>query len=169
MEGDIIKKQYSFIDKHLTKQPVTTLLNSKNEESIKIVEFIMRVTNEDKRSVFKAVDDFMASHTEVKKKLATIKPKNSGKYMSSMDSSLATMMINLLSEKGLERLKTKVVESQSGSKRYCEFLAATQKYGESPQSFLVGLGFKTPLFRETLKPIINWEKRSPKAVPSSDR
>ena len=84
MEGDIIKKQYSFIDKHLTKQPVTTLLNSKNEESIKIVEFIMRVINEDKRSVFKAVEDFMASHAEVKKKLATIKPKNSGKYLSSM-------------------------------------------------------------------------------------
>lgn len=45
MEGDIVKKQYSFIDKHMAKQPVTTLLNSKNEESIKIVEFIMRVIN----------------------------------------------------------------------------------------------------------------------------
>ena len=57
------------------------------------------------------------------------------------------MMLNLLSEKGLERLKTKVVECQSGSKKYCEFLAATQKYGDCPQSFLVGLGFKTPLLR----------------------
>jgi GTP-dependent phosphoenolpyruvate carboxykinase len=56
METDIIDKQYSFLEKHFQKEDDSSLLNSKNEESIRMVEFIMKVVNEDKKAVFKAID-----------------------------------------------------------------------------------------------------------------
>ena len=56
METDIIEKQYTFLDKHFTTQKSIDLLSSKNEESVKIMELVMRTVNEDKRGIFKLVD-----------------------------------------------------------------------------------------------------------------
>jgi hypothetical protein len=125
MESEIINKQYKFIEKHCSKTAQEG--SCKNEESVKLVEQIMRGMNEDKKAVFRAIDDFMFNHVEVKKKLAKVKLNSKSKYFNSIKTSpeLLSMMINLTSSQGLERLKKKIILCQSSSKKYSEFMGVT--------------------------------------------
>jgi hypothetical protein len=158
METDIIDKQYKFIEQHLEKEDCSSLLSSQNEESVKLAEFIMRVVNEDKRAVFKAIDEFNYNHMGVKKKLAKIQAISNRNYLTSIQNpTIISIMVNLSSIEGLERLRKKVVNCQNTSQRYNEFLVATQKYIDSNSSFLFGLGFKNILLKENIRQLINFD------------
>jgi hypothetical protein len=73
-------------------------------------------------------------------------------------------MINLSTNQGMERMRKKVLDCQNTSKKFNEFLVATQKYGDSCSSFLVGLGFKNVLLKEDIRQLIDFGNGNDKKI-----
>ena len=124
------------------------LLSSKNEESIQCVETIMRIANEEKRIVFKGVEDFNTGHFEVRKKLNKVKSSYSDNYLNTIAKErLTPMVVYLSSEQGLTNLWKKIAVAHTATKKYEDFITATFNYGRTPKQFLEGIGFKNRLMK----------------------
>lgn len=86
IETEIIAKQYSHLEKFEVQGKDSSLLNSKNEQSLHYVEMIMKMINEEKRLVFRNLEEFNFSHFDVKKKLNKIKASHPGVYLNNIAS-----------------------------------------------------------------------------------
>ena len=132
IETEIIAKQYRHLEKYQSQQKNGSLLNSKNEEGIHYVEMIMRKINEEKKLVFRNVEDFNFSHFDVKKKLNKIKGSHSGNYLSVLASKKIINIVTMLSsEDGVDRLRKKIAQTHNAAQKYQEFINAVKKYGSS--------------------------------------
>ena len=86
--------------------------------------------NEDKRIVMKALDQFNFNHAGVKKKLLRIKNDfNPLKSVQMSNLELNEIRIALSSNYGLEKMRKNIGECQNISKKYQDFMMATNKYG----------------------------------------
>ena len=90
----------------------------------------MKGLNEDKRAVNRDIDDFNTNHFEVKKKLNKVKSSHSGNYLAELTSKkINPIIIYLSSDKGLQKLWSRVSASQIAIQKYNDFLNAVKKYG----------------------------------------
>ncbi len=143
IEIEIIQKQYGHFENYKTKDQEVGLLNSKNQENIQNVEYILKVIKEEKIRLLHTLEEFNFNHFEVKKKLAKIKGNSSGNYLASLrNNQISPLASRMLSEIGLERLRKKVVAAHGNNQKYQDFVNAVKKYGNTSKEFVEGLGFK---------------------------
>ncbi len=152
MESEIIRKQYAFLDAH---RPKPTLLSTKHQQIITLVEGIMKSIKQDRTVVFNSLDEFTYSHEQIRKKLVRNRFESGWYYMKELNKAgLETVAVSLKSAEGIERLNKKVSSAQASIKKYRDFLKATDSYGESQETLLEALGFRDKLLRTQIKEVI---------------
>ena len=132
IETEIIAKQYKHLEKHQSKEKGNSLLNSKNDEGLHYVEMIMKKMTEEKKHIFRSLEEFNFNHFDVRKKLNNIKGTSFSSYITNITSQkLVNMIIFLSNEEGLDKLRKKILNTHNSTQKYQDFMNAVSKYGKT--------------------------------------